>query len=277
MRSLTLSVMNDASVSGVARSAKNSTALRVLARLGFAVNGLVHILIGALAVGIATGGGSTDADQSGAFRQLASTPGGVFLLWSVVIGMFALGLWLLISAFLMPGGDSKRRWARRGAEAAKGVTYIALGATAVPFALGGSTSSSGSTSSLSGMLMSSPAGVVVLIVVGLAVVAVGVYFVRKGITQKFVDDISLPREPVRKVVLALGASGYVAKGIAIGIAGILVVVAAVTHDPSKSTGLDGALTSLAALPFGVIILIVIAIGLIAYGLYCFVRSRFARL
>jgi uncharacterized protein YneF (UPF0154 family) len=127
------------------------------------------------------------------------------------------------------------------------------------------------------MLMSSPAGVVVLIVVGLAVVAVGVYFVRKGITQKFVDDISLPREPVRKVVLALGASGYVAKGIAIGIAGILVVVAAVTHDPSKSTGLDGALTSLAALPFGVIILIVIAIGLIAYGLYCFVRSRFARL
>ena len=277
MRSLTLSVMNDASVSGVARSAKNSTALRVLARLGFAVNGLVHILIGALAVGIATGGGSTDADQSGAFRQLASTPGGVFLLWSVVIGMFALGLWLLISAFLMPGGDSKRRWARRGAEAAKGVTYIALGATAVPFALGGSTSSSGSTSSLSGTLMSSPAGVVLLVAIGVGVVGVGAYFVRKGITQKFVDDISLPREPMRKVVLALGVSGYIAKGIAIGIAGILVVVAAVTHDPSKSTGLDGALTSLAALPFGVIILIVIAIGLIAYGLYCFVRSRFARL
>ncbi|MGV8851548.1 MAG: DUF1206 domain-containing protein [Rhodoglobus sp.] len=269
--------MNDASVSGAARSAKNSTALRVLARLGFAVNGLVHILIGALAVGIATDGGSTDADQSGAFQQLASTPGGVFLLWSVVLGMFALGLWLIISAFLMPGGDSKRRWARRVAEAAKGLTYIALGATAVPFALGGSTSSSGSSSSLSGTLMSSPAGVIVLIVVGLAVVGIGVYFVRKGVTQKFTDDISLPREPMRKVVLALGISGYVAKGIAIGIAGILVVVAAVTHDPSKSTGLDGALTSLAALPFGVVILIVIAIGLIAYGLYCFVRARFARL
>lgn len=269
--------MNDASVSGAARSAKNSTALHVLARLGFAVNGLVHILIGALAIGIARDGGSTDADQSGAFTQLASTPGGVFLLWAVVIGMFALGLWLLISAFLMPGGDSKRRWARRGTETAKGITYIALGGTAVPFALGGSTSSSNSTSSLSGMLMSSPAGVIALGFIGAAVVGVGVYFVRKGVTQKFVEDISLPHEPMRKTVLALGISGYVAKGIAIGIAGILVVAAAVTHDPSKSTGLDGALTSLVALPYGVALLIVIAIGLIGYGLYCFFRARFARL
>lgn len=269
--------MNDVSVSGAARSAKNSTALQVLARLGFAVNGLVHILIGALAIGIATDGGSTDADQSGAFQQLASTPGGVFLLWSIVIGMFALGLWLLISAFLMTGGDSKRQWARRVAEAAKGLTYIALGATAVPFALGGSTSSSNSTSSLSAMLMSSPAGVVALAIIGAAVVGVGAYFVRKGVTQKFVEDISLPREPMRKAVLGLGISGYVAKGIAIAIAGILVIVAAVTHDPSKSTGLDGALTSLVALPFGVALLVVIAIGLIGYGLYCFVRARFARL
>lgn len=269
--------MNIDSKTDAARSAKNSTALRLLARLGFAVNGLIHILIGALAIGIATDGGSTDADQSGAFQQLASTPGGVFLLWSVVIGMFALGLWLAISAFFIQGGDSKKKWARRGAESAKALTYFALGASAVPFALGGSSSSSSSTSSLSGKLMESPVGVVVLAIIGLAVVGVGVYFVRKGITQKFTQDISLPSEPTRKVVLGLGVAGYVAKGIAIGIAGVLVTIAAITHDASKSTGLDGALTSLIALPFGVIVLIVIAVGLIAYGLYCFVRARFARL
>ncbi|MBH0108609.1 DUF1206 domain-containing protein [Salinibacterium sp. NG22] len=269
--------MNDVSATGAARGAHNSTALRVLARLGFAVNGLVHILIGALAIGIATGGGSTDADQSGAFRQLASSPGGVFLLWSVVIGMFALGLWLLISAFLMKGGDSKRQWARRGAEAAKGLTYFALGSTAIPFALGGSSDSSSSTSSLSADLMANPVGLVVLMVAGVAVVGVGAYFVYKGATKKFTEDISLPREPLRKAVIGLGISGYIAKGIAIAIAGVLVVVAAITHDPSKSSGLDGALTSLTELPFGVVLLIVIAIGLIAYGLYCFVRARFARL
>lgn len=269
--------MNNASASSAARSAQNSTALRILARLGFAVNGLVHILIGSLAIGIATDGGSTDADQSGAFRQLASTPGGVFLLWSVVIGMFALGLWLLISAFLMKGGDSKRRWARRAAEAAKGLTYLALGSSAIPFALGGSSDSSSSTSSLSAKLMENPVGLVVLGIAGVAVVGVGAYFIYKGVTKKFTEDISLPREPLRKTVLGLGISGYVAKGIAIGIAGVLVVAAAITHDPSKSSGLDGALTSLIGLPFGVALLIVIAVGLMGYGVYCFVRARFARL
>ncbi|WP_343922900.1 DUF1206 domain-containing protein [Rhodoglobus aureus] len=269
--------MNDASVSGAARSAKNSTPLRGLARLGFAVNGLLHILIGMLAIGIATDGGSTDADQSGAFTQLASTPGGVFLLWTVVIGMFALGLWLLISGFLMKGGDSKRKWARRGAEVAKGLTYFALGASAVPFALGGSSDSTSSTSSLSGKLISAPGGVFVLILVGIIVLAVGAYFVHKGVTQKFTKDISLPSEPMRKFILGLGVAGYVAKGIAIGIVGILVVAAALTQDPSKSTGLDGALTELVGLPFGAVILFVVAAGLIGYGLYCFVRAWRARL
>lgn len=269
--------MNDASASDAARSAKNSTALQVLARLGFAVNGLVHLLIGALAIGIATGGGQTDADQSGAFRQLASTPGGVFLLWAVVIGMFALGLWLLISAFLMQPQDSKRKWARRGAEAAKGITYFALGSTALTFALGGSSDSSSSTSSLTGELMGNPIGIAVLVVAGLAVMGVGGFFIYKGATQKFTEDISVPGGTVRKAVLGLGFAGYIAKGIAIGVVGILVIAAAFTHDPEKSSGLDAALTSLTELPFGVVVLIVIAIGLIAYGVYCFIRARYARL
>jgi hypothetical protein len=78
-------------------------------------------------------------------------------------------------------------------------------------------------------------------------------------------------------VLALGVAGYVSKGIAISVVGILVVAAALTHDASKSTGLDGALRTLAALPFGVAILTVIGIGLIVYGLYCVVRAWRARL
>ncbi|QAV69267.1 DUF1206 domain-containing protein [Salinibacterium sp. UTAS2018] len=269
--------MNDASASQAARTAHNSTALRVLARLGFAVNGLVHLLIGALAIGIATGGGDTDADQSGAFKQLASTPGGVFLLWAVVIGMFALGLWLVISAFLMQPEDSKRKWAKLGAEVAKGITYFALGSTALKFALGGSSSSSDSTSSVSADLMANPVGVGVLVVAGLVVVGVGGYFVFKGVTQKFTEDVSVPGGTMRKAVLGLGTAGYIAKGIAIGVAGILVVAAAFTHDPEKSSGLDAALTSLTALPYGMVVLLVIAVGLIAYGVYCFVRARFARL
>ncbi len=268
--------MKDNSAKSVARAAKNSTTLRVLARLGFATNGLLHILIGGIAISVAIGAGGGSADQSGALKQLASTPGGVFVLWAVVIGMFALGLWLIIAAFLILGGDPKKKWARRVAEVSKGAVYLVLAFTAFTFANGGSSSSSGSASDAAGTLISSPGGVILLFVGGVAILAIGIYFIRKGVATKFTEDIVVPPEPARKMVMVLGIAGYVAKGVALGVVGVLVGVAAITRDPSKSTGLDGGLKTLAELPFGVVILCVVGAGLIAYGVYCFVRAQRAR-
>jgi hypothetical protein len=69
----------------------------------------------------------------------------------------------------------------------------------------------------------------------------------------------------------------VAKGIALFVVGVLFVVAAVTADPEKASGLDGALKSLIDLPFGKVILVAVGVGLIAYGLFCGARARWARL
>ena len=71
--------------------------------------------------------------------------------------------------------------------------------------------------------------------------------------------------------------GYVAKGIAIAVVGVLFVAAAVTADPEKAGGLDAALKSLAALPFGTVILWLVGAGLIIYGVFCFARARYARM
>ncbi|MEC5149690.1 DUF1206 domain-containing protein [Cryobacterium sp. GrIS_2_6] len=265
------------SAASVASTAKNSRALQILARLGFAVNGLLHILIAAIAFAIAVGAGSGSADQSGALGQLATSPGGVFVLWVVVAGLAALGLWLLLGAFLMRGADPKRKWSRRVAEVAKAVVYFLLAGTAFTFAQGGATSSAGSTRDASASLLAAPGGVIVLLAGGLLVMAIGVYFVRKGALQKFTADISVPSGSAGKVVLALGIIGYVAKGIVLGVVAVLILVAAITLDPSQSTGLDGALRSLVALPYGRFILSALGAGLIAYGLYCFVRAWRARL
>ncbi len=260
------------SATHIAREARNSSALQLLARLGFAVNGLLHILIGSIALTVAVGAGSGSADQSGALGQLASSPGGVFLLWTVVVGLFALGLWLVISAFLMQG-DPKRKWPRRISNLAKAIVYFGLGATAFTFAQGGSSSSTGSTQSASSSLMASPGGVILLFLAGLAVLAVAVYFIYKGAAQKFTSDLAVPSGAVGRTVIALGVVGYIAKGISLGVVAVLIGAAALTHDASKSTGLDGALNALAALPYGTIALVLVGIGLIAYGVYCFVRAR----
>jgi hypothetical protein len=78
-------------------------------------------------------------------------------------------------------------------------------------------------------------------------------------------------------VTVLGVVGYVAKGLALVAVGVLFAVAAVTFDPSKAKGLDGALKALAHLPFGTVILVAVGIGVIAYGVYLGARARLARL
>ncbi|MBC7442870.1 MAG: DUF1206 domain-containing protein [Ramlibacter sp.] len=260
----------------VARTAKRSDTLQFPARVGFAVNGLLHLLIAGIAIAIAVGGGGT-ADQSGAFGQLAAGPGGVFVLWTIVVGLFALGVWLFLGAFLMQGADSKRKWSHRVVETSKAAVYLALAGTAATFALGGTTNSAGSTRDTSARLMAAPGGVFVLLLAAVVVLIIGAYFVQKGARRKFTADISVPTGPAGPAIIALGVVGYIAKGIALGVVALLVGVAALTRDPNKSTGLDGALKSLAALPAGETILIAIAIGLITYEAYCFARAWRARL
>ena len=253
-------------------SLDRSPVLQGLARSGFAVNGVIHILIGGIALSIAFGGGG-DADQGGALGKIASYPFGVVALWVLVVGLAGLGVFQLVQAALVRGTD-KKKWAERLKEAAKGIVYLAVGVTASTYALGGGTDSGQQSSSFSATLMQSPGGVVLLVVVAVVVMAVGVYFVVKGMRKKFLDELVLPDRTWRRAATVLGVTGYVAKGIAIFVVGVLFIAAVVTADPSEATGLDGALKSLAELPAGVVVLTIIAVGLIAYGVFCFVRARF---
>ena len=212
--------------SAAARGAKKNQPLRALARLGFAVNGLLHVLI--------------------------------------VVGILARG------------SDAKGTWARRLGEWGKAVAYLAIAGTAFTFANGGSTNAAQSTSGFADTLVVTPGGIIVLFAIGVGVVGIGIYFVIKGAKRKFTDDITVP-STTGGVVIVLGVVGYIAKGIAPVVTGGLFVVAGFTIDPSKATGLDGALKSLVALPYGPAILFLVGAGLIAYGLYCFARARLARM
>ena len=105
--------------------------------------------------------------------------------------------------------------------------------------------------------MATPAGVFLLGLVGLIVAAIGIAFIFRGITRAFKKHLVLPsgagdtgveeaaKDGARTGIVAFGVVGYIAKGIAIGVTGILFIVAAFTHDPETAGGLDAALHSLA--------------------------------
>lgn len=265
------------SAAGTARAAQSSTAFRILARVGYVVLGILHLLIGFIAISLATGGGGGSADQGGALSQIQQSPAGTALLWIIVLGLFALAIWQIAEAVVERDPDAKKKWAHRIKFAGTAVAYVAIGATALVYALGGRSESSDSSQSFSARLLAVPAGVVLLVVVGLIVVAVGVAFIVRGATRAFTKNLALPGGAARSGIIAFGVAGYIAKGIAVAVAGVLFVIAALTHDPETAGGLDSALRSLAGLPFGAVILWAVGAGLVVYGLFCVARARYARM
>jgi hypothetical protein len=82
---------------------------------------------------------------------------------------------------------------------------------------------------LSAELMQSGWGKFLLVVIGVAIVAVGGYLVYKGATKRFLKDLTVSGGPV---LTPVGIAGYIAKGVVLAGAGILVVVATFTADPA---------------------------------------------
>jgi lysylphosphatidylglycerol synthetase-like protein (DUF2156 family) len=261
-----------------ARAAENSKVFRTLARVGYVVLGLVHVVIGAVAISIvAGGGGGGAADQGGAMAQIRQTPVGVLLLWVIALGLLALAIWQIMQAFLERNPDTKKKWGYRLKYVGTAIVYLAIAGTALVYAVGGQSNSSQSSEVFSAQLLAAPGGIFLLVLLGLVVTAIGVAFIIRGFTRAFEKRLNLPSGVARPGIVTFGVVGYVAKGIAIGVAGILFIVAAFTHDPQKAGGLDSALRTLATLPFGAVILWVVGAGLVIYGIFCFARARYARM
>ena len=236
------------------------------ARLGYAASGVLHLLLGWLALQLVLGHAAT-ADQTGALGALAATAVGKALLWVLLIGFVLLGVWQVAEVAAHVGKDRVR-------PAAKAAVYLALAWTAFTVLHGSATSGNQQSAGTAASLMAHPAGRLLVGAIGLLVVGVGVYHVAKGWRKTFLSDL---REHPSEWVVRAGRLGYVAKGIALVLVGGLFVSAAVTADPSKAKGLDGALRTLLALPLGRVLLALVAVGLAAYGVYSFARARYARI
>ena len=263
------------SVVATALDTRRHRTWRVLAQAGLVFNGAVNLIIGSVAVGVSVGAGTT-ANRSGALAAIAETPLGRIGLWLAAVGLVGLAIWQCTEAAALASPSRTKnvfRWLR---DLAKAAGFLFVGAGAIVFATGGHPDTARATAAGSEFLLESVGGAIVLFVIGGIVIAVGISSIVRGIRRTFLEEVRPLVGPRRRIVQTLGVAGHVSRGLALTTIGTLVLIAALSDNPAQVGGLDHALRYLATLPSGVVVLLVIAVGLVAYGLYLFARARFMR-
>lgn len=257
-----------------ARTIEGSSAYQWLVKVGLVFYGIVHLLVAVMAVRMALGmrGSDEEASNTGALRSLAETPLGAGLLWVVAAGFFALVVWQAVTALIgFHEFDGFKRVRKRLSAALRTVLYGYLGVAAARIASGPDVEDGeDAQESLSQGLLGLPFGQVLVGIVGLAVLGYAIAQVSKAFRKSFHDELDTTLTGAK---LRLTQAGFVGKGIAIGIVGALFLWAALDADAQKAGGLDKALQQVLQQPLGMWLLLALALGIGAYGIYCFFWAR----
>jgi hypothetical protein len=249
----------------------------VLARAGLVARGIIYVLIGWLAILIAADHSSQQADQQGALQLLAGKSYGLVTLVLLGIGFAGYALWRLSEAAFGVVGDGSDAGPRLRS-LARAVIYAFFAYLTFQVIGGKQGSQSSRQQDLTAKVMQHSGGLVLIGVVGAVIVIAGVVLIIEGVKRKFLKYLQTGqmRRQTRRVVEWLGVIGTVARGAVFALAGVLVIDAAITHDPAKSGGIDKALLTLRDQPSGVFLLVLAALGLITFGAYGLFEARWRK-
>ncbi|HEY1673642.1 MAG TPA: DUF1206 domain-containing protein [Streptosporangiaceae bacterium] len=262
------------------RQAAHSPALRWLARAGLTARGVLYLIIGWIAIQVAFGQSSHQADQTGALRLLGRNPVGQVALWLLVIGFAGMCLWRLTEAIYGASGPDGDKATVRLAAVGRALVYgfITFGVLKYAVGLGAPKSSDQQSVDLTATVMRHPGGRVAVIIVGVALAGGGLALAYSAARSRFLKKLNTgemsPR--TRTVVTWLGRLGGVARGATFVVAGIFLILAAVEAKPNQAKGLDTALRALTRTPLGPWLLLVVAIGLIMFGVFSCCEARWRR-
>lgn len=251
------------------------------ARLGFAAKGIVYALVGLLAAQAAFGIGGKKTDTEGALRTIVTQPFGQVLLSLVAIGLLGYALWRLVEAVADPDhkGNDVKGLLQRCSYAGNGLIYVGLALTAVRIAVGTADRSSHASQDWTARLLAQPFGQWLVGTVGALFIGLGFYQFYEAYKAKFRQQLKLHEmsQAEQTWTTRLGRLGLAARGVVFVVIGFFFIRAAQQSDSKHVQGLGGALESLAQQPYGAWILGIVAIGLIAYGLYYIVQARYRQI
>ena len=262
------------------RRAGRSPWVERLGRLGLVAKGVLYAVIGLLAFQVARGGRSESADRGGALRTIAEQPFGRGLLVLLATGLAGYALWRLAQGILDRDGEGEgpKGLAKRAGALGKAAWYGTLCVLTVS-TLVGNGSGDGNEQQQTAGVFDRPGGRYAVYAVGLAFVAGAAFNGWRAVTCKFNDKLKTGQmnQAEEAAATGVGILGHLARLVVFGLIGLFLLKAAWEFDPKQARGLDGALLEVAQRSYGALLLGAVAIGLLAYALYCFVQARYRRI
>ena len=265
----------------VLEDAACSTWLERLARAGLLARGLLYVVVAILATQVAAGRNGARPDKQGALQAVVHQPFGRLLVLLVAVGFAGYAAWRFVEAAVGPADEpdsTKSKFKRVGYLLRGGLYTFLFGSAVKLFIWSNSASPETAEADWTARVLDWPGGTWLVQGAGLVAIGAGLYIGWRGLSGKFRKRLkSLEMDSaVRWWVRAVGTVGNVARMLVALLIGVFLIVAARTHDPEQAVGIDGALKRLADRPYGTTLLIGVAIGLAAYGLYSFAEARYRR-
>jgi hypothetical protein len=253
--------------------------LQWLARSGYAARGLVFVILAYF-----TGMSAIDAfrrpiDGKDALEGMLSEPFGGALLVVITLGLFCFAIWREAQGLFDVDrfGSDWKGLARRVGYAASGVFYAAFGSVTVLMLIGIRTANGEHVvHDWTTRLLSHPFGAIVVDIIGISTMTCGVCLGIAGVRAEFSKRLGLERKP-RLFVTALGAAGYMARGVVIALIGLFLLFAGMDANGGEARGLAGALGTIKQQPYGSSLLCIAALGLLAFGAYGLAEAAFRRI
>lgn len=251
------------------------------ARIGLIAKGIVYCLVGTLAFMAAFEfGGRTEqaAGKTGVFRFIMEQPYGKVLLALVVAGMLCYTLWRFIQAIgdTEDKGTDAKGIGKRIGYAFSGAVYGALAFTAAQLLLGnGGGNGTDSRQTLARELLAQPLGQWLLGAVAIGTMIMGIYQFYRAYSGKYMNKVQAEqlKPEMRQSLIKAGLIGYIARGFVWLIIGYLLLRAAIKANFREAGSSSRAFQFLEEGTYGSYLLGGLALGLICYGVFMFVRAK----
>lgn len=259
----------------VSQSGDAQDAHEAAGRLGLAGHGVYYLLLATLCTRLLLGTGGQETGAEGAIATVAGQPFGQFLLGALTLGFAA---YATIRWIRVVREDDLADRAKNALRATVWTALTALAGNALRSGLqaGGSSGGGDTGTSFTRAVLEMPGGPWLVVAVGLFLAGVAAYQVNKATDDALGSELGELGLDERRLACWLGRIGYIGRGLAYGLVALFVVHAAMTHDPSAGQGLDGALQQARQTSWGPWLLLAVALGFAAFGVFRLVEARYSR-